>query len=80
MISIQNENLAIQVMFQLDKEENQFEEEELFKIEEVVIDYQEEEDSSFLFLEELLKLKHLKRLTLRNGYIFNDNYSIFLNF
>ena len=31
-----------------------------------------------LFFEELRKLKNLKIITLRNGYIFNDNYNIFL--
>ena len=39
-----------------------------------------EKDSSFVFLEELLKLNKIKTLTLRNGYIYNDNYNIFLNF
>ena len=52
--------------------------EELNKITEVVIDYSNETDSSFVFLEELLKLKNLKTITLRNGFIFNDNYNIFL--
>ena len=78
VITIENENLANYIMFKLDKIDNGFTEEELDKITEVVIDYKEETDSSFVFLEELLKLKGLKTITLRNGYIFNDNYNIFL--
>lgn len=79
IIKIENENLANYIMFKLDKLDNEFTEQELNKITEVVIDYNNETDSSFVFLEELLKLKNLKTITLRNGYIFNDNYNIFLN-
>lgn len=79
IINIKNENLADYIMFKLDKVDNGFTEEELDKITEVVIDYNNETDSCFVFLEELSKLKNLKTITLRNGYIFNDNYNIFLN-
>lgn len=79
IINIENENLANYIMFKLDKVDNGFTEEELNEITEVVIDYNNEIDSSFVFLEELSKLKNLKTITLRNGYIFNDNYNIFLN-
>ena len=79
IINIENENLANYIMFKLDKVDNGFTEEELNEITEVVIDYNNETDSSFVFLEELSKLKKLKTITLRNGYIFNDNYNIFLN-
>lgn len=79
IINIENENLANYVMFKLDKVDNGFTDQELNKITEVVIDYNNETDSSFAFLEELSKLKSLKTITLRNGYIFNDNYNIFLN-
>lgn len=79
IINIENENLANYIMFKLDKIDNGFTEEELNKITEVVIDYNNETDSSFVFLEELSKLKNLKTITLRNGHIFNDNYNIFLN-
>ena len=79
IINIENENLANYIMFKLDKVDNGFTEEELNKITVVVIDYNNESDSSFVFLEELSKLKKLKTITLRNGYIFNDNYNIFLN-
>ena len=79
IINIENKNLANYIMFKLDKADNYFTEEELNKITEVVIDYNNETDSSFAFLEELSKLKNLKTITLRNGYIFNDNYNIFLN-
>ena len=79
IINIENENLANYIMFKLDKVDNGFTEEELNEITEVVIDYNNETDSSFAFLEELSNLKNLKTITLRNGYIFNDNYNIFLN-
>ena len=78
IINIENENLANYIMFKLDKVDNGFTEEELNKITDVVIDYNNEADSSFVFLEELRKLKNLKTITLRNGFIFNDNYNIFL--
>ena len=78
IIYIENENLANYIMFKLDKIDNGFTEEELKEIIEVVIDYNNEADSSFVFLEELRKLKNLKAITLRNGFIFNDNYNIFL--
>lgn len=79
IIHIDNENLANYIMFKLDKIDNGFTEQELNEIVEVVIDYKDEKESSFVFLEELLKLKNLKTITLRNGYIFNENYNIFLN-
>jgi hypothetical protein len=79
LIYINNENLANYVMFKLDKLENGFTEEELNQITEVVINYKEETDSSFIFLEELLKFNNLKSITLRNGFIYDDNFSIFLN-
>ena len=79
LIYIENENLANYIMFKLDKIDNGFTEEELNKITEVVIDYNNENESSFVFLKELLKLKNLKIITLRNGYIFNNNFSIFLS-
>ena len=69
MIKIENDNLANYVMFKLDKLENEFTEDELNQIIEIVINYEDETDSSFIFLEELLKLKKLKSITLRNGYI-----------
>lgn len=79
IVNVKNENLANYIMFKLDKLDNDFTEQELNQITEVVIDYSDESESSFAFLEELTKLKGLKSITLRNGYIFNDNYSIFLN-
>jgi hypothetical protein len=78
MIRINNDNLANYAMFKLDKLENEFTEEELNSIEEITINYEDETDSSFVFLEELLKFKRLKSLTLRNGFIANDNYNIFI--
>jgi hypothetical protein len=79
LITIENENLANYIMFKLDKLENKFSEEELNQITEVVIDYNEEDESSFLFLNELLKLKKLQSITIRNAFIYNDNYRVFLN-
>lgn len=79
IVNVKNENLANYIMFKLDKLDNNFTEQELNQITEVVIDYNDESESSFAFLEELTKLKGLKSITLRNGYIFNDNYNIFLN-
>ena len=78
IINIENQNLANYIMFKLDKINNGFTEKELNSLIEVVIDYNDETASSFIFLEELSKLKNLKTITLRNGYIFNDNYNIFL--
>ena len=77
-IVIENKNLASQVMFQLDNDENLFTTEELSKITELVVDYNEEEESSFVFLEELNKFEKLESLTIRNGFIFNANFSILL--
>lgn len=79
IVNVKNENLANYIMFKLDKLDNNFTEQELNQITEVVIDYNDESESSFAFLEELTMLKGLKSITLRNGYIFNDNYNIFLN-
>lgn len=79
MITIENENLANYIMFKLDKLDNEFTLDELNQITEVVINYDDENDSSFGFLEELRKLENLKTITLRNGYIYNDNYNIFLS-
>ena len=78
IIKIENKNLANYIMFKLDKVDNSFTEQELNTITEVVIDYNNETDSSFLFLEELSKLKNIKYITLRNGYIFNDNYNLII--
>lgn len=79
VIKIENDNLANYIMFKLDKLENKFTEEELDKITEIVINYDEESDNSLFLLNELLKLKKLKSITLRNGYVYNDDYNIFLN-
>lgn len=78
-IKIENENLANYVMFKLDKLDNEFTEQELNQITEVVLDYNEYRESSFIFIKELEKLKNLKSITIRNGYIYNNDYNIFLN-
>lgn len=77
-VIINNENIANYVMFKLDKLENEFLESELKNITELVIDYEEENESSFVFLKELLKFNNIKTITFRNGYIYNDDYKIFL--
>lgn len=79
IINIENKNLANFIMFKLDKIDNGFTEQELNQITEIVIDYNNEDENSFVFLKELTKLKNLKSITLRNGFIFNDDYNIFLN-
>ena len=76
-IKIDNENLANYVMFKLNKSGNKFTQEELNEIFEIVIDYRDEDDSSFVFLEELKKFNNLKSITLRYGFIHDDNYNIF---
>lgn len=78
LITINNENLANYVMFKIDKSENSFTVEELNRIDEVVIDYQEEKDSNFIFLKELLKLEALKSLTIRHAFIYNDDFNVLL--
>lgn len=81
VIKIENNLLANYIMFKLDKIENEFTLEELDKIKEIVIDYSdmnEELDNSFSLLNELLKFKNIERITIRNGYIYNDSYKIFL--
>ena len=75
-IKIENENLANYVMFKLDKLDNEFTEQELNQITEVVLDYNESRESSFIFIKELEKLKNLKSITIRNGYIYNNDYNI----
>ena len=75
---INNHNLANYAMFRLNKIDNEFTEQELDKITEIVIDYDNEVDSSFVFLKELLLFKKLNSITIRNGYIYNDDYNIFL--
>lgn len=81
VIKIENNILANYVMFKLDKIENEFTLEELDKVREIVIDYSdidEEIDNSFSLLDELLKFRNIERITIRNGYIYNDSYRIFL--
>ena len=76
-IYINNSNIADAVMFQLDKIDNGFTEEELNNVNELVINYDNENESGFTFLSELLKLPKLQSLTIRNAYIYDDNFSIF---
>lgn len=71
MIKLNSENLANYVEFKLDKLDNNFTEEELLKIEEVVIDFKVETDSIKNILEDVLKLKNIEEI-----YLDNTNYFI----
>lgn len=71
MIKLNNENLANYVEFKLDKLDNNFTEEELLKIEEVVIDFKVETDSIKNILGDVLKLKNIEEI-----YLDNTNYFI----
>ena len=53
IINIENKNLANYIMFKIDKIGNNFTEQDLNQITEVVIDYNNESESGFVFLEEL---------------------------
>lgn len=69
MIKLNNENLANYVEFKRDKLDNNFTEEELLKIEEVVIDFKVETDSIKNILDDVLKLKNIEEI-----YLDNTNY------
>lgn len=69
MIKLNNENLANYVEFKRDKLDNNFIEEELLKIEEVVIDFKVETDSIKNILGDVLKLKNIEEI-----YLDNTNY------
>lgn len=69
MIKLNNENLANYVEFKRDKLDNNFTEEELLKIEEVVIDFKVETDSIKSILGDVLKLKNIEEI-----YLDNTNY------
>lgn len=69
MIKLNNENLVNYVEFKRDKLDNNFTEEELLKIEEVVIDFKVETDSIKNILGDVLKLKNIEEI-----YLDNTNY------
>lgn len=50
---------------------------ELESVKDITINYKEEVVSSFIFLDELKKLKNLESLTLNDGFIFNMNIDLF---
>ena len=79
MIKLNNKNLANYVEFKLDKLDNNFTEDELLKIEEVVIDFKVETDSIKNILEDVLKLKNIMSLTIRNGYISKEACKMLMN-
>ncbi len=69
---LQCESVANKVMFQLDKLENEFSQDELNQITEIVIDYDEEENNAALIADVLL-FQNLFSLTIRNGFLYNDD-------
>ena len=79
MIKLNNKNLANYVEFKIDKLDNNFTEDELLKIEEVVIDFKVETDSIKNILEDVLKLKNIMSLTIRNGYISKEACKMLMN-
>ena len=52
-VTINNKNIANYIMFKLDKTTNSFSADELSQITELVIDYNNENESNFVFLNEL---------------------------
>ncbi len=77
-IIIENLSLANYLMFQCNKIDNSFSEEELLSIKEIIIDYKEEENP-YSLPTELLLLKNLETLTIRNGYLYNSDYTVLMN-
>ena len=80
MITINNDNLLDIILFRLDKLENQFTQEELDQIREIVIDFDMEDSPIFSVLKEALKLRKLESLTIRNANFLNDDFSYLLQF
>jgi len=76
-IIFKNTNIANYVMFMLDKIDNEFTSEELEKITELTIDYDEDNN---IILEELFVFKNLESLYLRNGFIDNTYLTFLLCF
>lgn len=77
-IILKNKRLADYVMFKLDKIDNEFNQEELDKIIEVVINLNEVDDRSILF-KELSYFRNLKELSFYDGIIFNNDFEYLLN-
>lgn len=78
-ISINSKIILNYVMFKLDKIENSFTEEELNKINEIIINFDDEIENNLLF-EELKLFNNLTSLYILNGYIYNDDFNILLSF
>jgi hypothetical protein len=74
-ISISNNNIANYVMFILNKLDNDFTNEELEQIKEITVNCEEEIGNVF-DLRELLKLKNLEKISIRNGYLYNIDFQI----
>ncbi len=77
-IVIKNENIANYVMFKLDKIENSFTKEELNKITELIIDNNDNFENDYSILKELTNFKMVTDLTIRNRFILNKDFDIFL--
>lgn len=74
---IKNDNILRQVKFKLDIIDDNYTDDDLNKIDELVIDLDTQSEYDFSFIEELILFKNLKSLTIRNGFIYNDDYKIF---
>ena len=79
LVVINNSYLADQIMFYLDKSNNEFYLSELANVTELVINFDDIDESIFAVLEELILLPNLKNLTIRHAFIYNDNFNIFLS-
>lgn len=75
-VSINSKSILDYIMFKLDKIDNEFTLEELSKIDEITIDYK---DDNVIIFEELLFLKNLKTLNIRHSSLFNSDFNILLN-
>lgn len=75
-IILKSNNLSNYVMLFLDKIENEFSREELNKINEITVDFQEEDKN--IILDDLLFFENLNTLNIRNGYLNNDDFKYIL--
>lgn len=72
-IRINNQAIADYVMFKLNKLDNEFNEEELLLIDELLINFNNDIND---YLRDLSLFKNIKSLTFRNGFIYNDVFLV----
>jgi len=77
-IKLNSENLIDYVMFKLNKEKNEFIIQELDTIDEVLINFNNEIDNSYL--SDITYFHNLKAITFRNGFINNDILKVLIKF